>query len=94
MTGVDCAYPEMRLSELSTTDGRAAMPASSAACTVDLIAAYAFRSLRDYTVDPRPLGVVRYPGGSHNTTLISGAPGAIDFLAARVAGRAAADDCV
>ncbi|MFE5699151.1 MULTISPECIES: lipase family protein [Rhodococcus] len=31
---------------------------------------------------------------SHNTTLVSGAPGAIDFLAARFAGRAAVDDCV
>lgn len=147
VTGIDRAYPEMRLSELFTTDGRAAMQASSAACTVDLIATYAFRSLRDYTVDPRPFDVpalrdalaenspapgtlsapiysyhadgdelvpvavhddfvrqscaagstvqvVRYPGGSHNTTLISGAPGAIDFLAARFAGRAAIDDCV
>ncbi|QHE73610.1 hypothetical protein GFS60_07270 (plasmid) [Rhodococcus sp. WAY2] len=37
--------------------------------------------------------VVRPPGGSHNTTLISGAQGAIDFLAARFAGVPAVDDC-
>ncbi|MBA8961954.1 pimeloyl-ACP methyl ester carboxylesterase [Rhodococcus percolatus] len=147
VTGIDRAYPEKRLSELFTPEGRATIQASNAACTVDLIATYAFRSLRDYTVDPRPFDVpvlrdalaenspaagtagapiysyhadgdelvpvavhddfvrqscaagsavqvVRYPGGSHNTTLISRAPGAVDFLAARFAGRAAVGDCV
>ncbi|MDJ0420552.1 lipase family protein [Rhodococcus opacus] len=146
VTGIDRAYPETRLSELFTTEGRAAMHASSAACTVDLIATYAFRSLHDYTIDPRPfdlpplrealaensptatgtsapvysyhaeadelvpvavhdefvrqscaagntLQVVRPPGGSHNTTLISGAQGAIDFLAARFTDAPAVDDC-
>ncbi|WP_231868974.1 lipase family protein [Rhodococcus opacus] len=146
VTGIDRAYPEKRLSQLFTGEGRAAMQASGAACTVELIAKYAFRSLHDYTIDPRPFDfpdlrdalaensptavgtgspiysyhaeadelvpvavhdeyvrqacaagdtvqVVRPSGGSHNTTLISGAPGAIDFLAARFAGMPAVDDC-
>ena len=146
LIGIDRAYPEDRLSELFTAEGRAAMQASSADCTVELIANHAFRSLHDYTVDPRPFDVpslrealaensptavgtrapiysyhasgdelvpvavpdeyvrracaagstvqvVRPPGGSHNTTLISGAQGAIDFLAARFAGEPAIDDC-
>ncbi|WP_249354427.1 hypothetical protein [Rhodococcus sp. USK13] len=38
VTGIDRAYPEKRLSELFTGEGRAAMHASSAACTVELIA--------------------------------------------------------
>lgn len=147
VTGIDRAYPEKWLSELFTAEGRAAIYATGAACTVDLIATYAFRSLHDYTIDPRPFDlpalrdvlaensltavevgapvysyyadgdelvpvavhdafvrrycaagsavqIVRYSGGSHNTTLISGASGAIDFLAARFAGvLPSVDDC-
>ncbi|WP_230990369.1 lipase family protein [Rhodococcus oxybenzonivorans] len=144
--GIDRAYPEKQLSELFTVEGRAAMHATGAACTVDLIATYAFRSLHDFTIDPRPFDhpalrsalaensptavevsapiysyhadgdelvpvavrdafvrqycaagstveIVRYPGGSHNTMLLSGASGAIDFLAARFADTPAVDDC-
>ena len=146
VTGIDRAYPEKRLGELFSPEGRAAMQASSAACTVELIATHAFRSLRDYTIDPRPFDlpalrdalavnsptavgtsapiysyhaeedelvpvavhdefvrqscaagatvqVMRPPGGSHNTMLITGAEGAIDFLAARFDRVAAVDDC-
>ncbi|WP_368680416.1 lipase family protein [Rhodococcus opacus] len=110
------------------------------------MATYAFRSLHDYTTDPRPFDVkfmrdvltrnspgsavsaapvysyhangdelvpvsvhealvaqccatgdrvqvVRYPGGSHITTLLAGAPGAVDFLAARFGGTDLVDDC-
>ncbi|HEY3713306.1 MAG TPA: lipase family protein [Jatrophihabitantaceae bacterium] len=37
--------------------------------------------------------IVRPPGGSHNTELLTGAPGAIGFLADRFAGRPPVDDC-
>jgi len=57
LIGIDRAYPEDRLSELFTAEGRAAMQASNADCTVELIANHAFRSLHDYTVDPRPFDV-------------------------------------
>jgi hypothetical protein len=36
---------------------------------------------------------VRTPGGSHNTELLTAAPGAIAFLANRFAGTLPADNC-
>jgi hypothetical protein len=37
--------------------------------------------------------IVRPAGGSHNTELLTGAPGAINFLAQRFAGAAVVTDC-
>lgn len=46
-----------------------------------------------YCAAGTPVQRVRYPGGEHNLTLVAGAPGAQDFLAARFAGTAPTDDC-
>jgi hypothetical protein len=144
--GLDRAYPDAHLGGLLNDRGRAAVKRSSSACTLALVATYALRRLKDYTVsaypfDTHPLHavlvanspapprtttpiysyhatadelvpvhvanafiakacafgdevqIVRVPGGSHNTELLTGAPGAIGFLAARFAGAHAIDNC-
>lgn len=147
--GQERAFPDAGIEQMFTPKGQSALASSSADCTDQLIASYAFGQLADYTVSPHPLdgtplirvlaadsplgkgaprrsvpvydyhaipdelvpvavdddlvaeycaaGVpvheVRYSYGDHNSTLLTGAPAAEQFLADRFAGAAVVNDC-
>jgi pimeloyl-ACP methyl ester carboxylesterase len=146
LIGLNRAYPEARLSSLMNSQGLANLQRSRNACTLQLLAGYAFRRLSSYTNSTHPydtallravlaanspgtartttpvysyhamadelvpvsvenaliakycaagdrVQIIRTPGSSHNTELLTGAPGAIAFLAHRFAGAPPVDNC-
>jgi hypothetical protein len=72
-------FPEMRVDELATAEGKELLEQTRGKCTPELLLGFSFRKLADYSTVPDPLSVPRVVAVLKKNTLGASAPAAPIF---------------